>query len=124
MKEYAIKCQRFQIESGERLSKATEQILRKLKASLHRLYGSRLKGLYLYGSFARGEERPGSDLDVAMILENFERPWTEIQWTSQLVSDLSLEYGLTVSLIPLGNADWSMKQKPLIRAIQREGVSV
>lgn len=110
--------------SLDHMSKTAEAILQNLKISLHQLYGNRLKGLYLYGSFARGEERVGSDLDVAMILEDFDRPWTEIQRTSRLVSDLSLEYGVTVSLIPLRILDWSMNQKPLVRAIQREGVMV
>jgi type I restriction enzyme S subunit len=106
------------------MSGAAQEILKKLKMSLLQLYGNQLKGLYLYGSFARGEEKAGSDLDVAMILENFERPWFEIQRTSQLVSDLSLEYGVTVSLIPLRISDWSMNQRPLVRSIQREGVMV
>lgn len=106
------------------MSRSVKEILKKLKISLDQLYGNRLKRLYLYGSFARGEERPGSDLDVAMVLENFDRPWAEIQRTSQLISDLSLEFDITVSLIPLRISDWSMNQRPLVRAIQREGVMV
>lgn len=105
------------------MSKTAQEILIKLEKALAKIYGKRLKGLYLYGSYARGEERPGSDLDVAMILDNFERPWFEIQRTSQTVSDLSLEYNITISLIPLRAPDWKEKQKPLIRNIHREGVS-
>ena len=89
-----------------------------------KIYGTRLKGLYLYGSFARAEERSGSDLDVAMILDEFDRPWFEIQRTSQLVSALSLEHGITISLIPIRHSDWLEKQKPLVRNIHREGVAV
>lgn len=106
------------------MSKTTQEILTKLKDALAEIYGKRLNGLYLYGSYARGEERPGSDLDVAMILDNFERPWFEIQRTSQIVSDLSLEYNITISLIPLRAPDWKEKQKPLVRNIHREGVAV
>lgn len=106
------------------MSKTTQEVLLKLKTSLTKIYGERLKGLYLYGSYARGEERTGSDLDVAMILDQFERPWFEIQRTGQLVSDLSLEYGMTISLIPLRVTDWQEKQKSLVRNIQREGVAV
>ena len=64
------------------------------------------------------------DLDVAMILDSFERPWIEIQRTSQIVSDLSLEYGMTISLIPLRASDWLGKRKPLVRNIHREGMVV
>ena len=89
-----------------------------------KIYGTRLKGLYLYGSFARAEERSGSDLDVAIILDGFVRPWFEIQRTSKLVSALSLEHGITISLIPIRLSDWLEKQKPLVRNIHREGVAV
>ena len=106
------------------MKKATQEILLKLKTSLKDIYGKRLQGLYLYGSFARGQERPGSDLDVAMILDDFGRPWIEIQRTSQIVSELSLKYEVTVSLIPLRASDWVGKQKPLIRNIHREGMAV
>ncbi len=88
------------------------------------IYGERLKGLYLYGSVARGEARGESDLDVAMILDEFERPWFEIQRTSILVSNLSLQYGITVSLISLRISDWLKKQKPLVRNIHRDGITV
>lgn len=106
------------------MSKTTQEILKKLRVELTNIYGKQLEGLYLYGSYARGEERPGSDLDIAMILDNFERPWFEIQRTSQLVSDLSLEYDITISLIPLRASDWKEKQKSLVRNIHREGVAV
>ncbi|MBI3611438.1 MAG: nucleotidyltransferase domain-containing protein [Nitrospirae bacterium] len=106
------------------MKKATQEILTKLKGLLIQIYGERFQGLYLYGSFARGEERPGSDLDVAMILDDFERPWIEIQRTGQIVSDLSLEYEATISLIPLRASDWAGKLKPLVRNIHREGVAV
>ena len=106
------------------MKKVTQEILGRLKASLLRIYGARLQGLYLYGSFARGEERSGSDLDVAMILDSYERPWIEIQRTGQIVSDLSLECGMTISLIPLRATDWFGNKKPLVRNIHREGVAV
>ena len=37
---------------------AVEQTLSELKDGLTSLYGARLKGLYLFGSHARGEARP------------------------------------------------------------------
>lgn len=37
------------------MSKATQEILKKLKLALANIYGKQLEGLYLYGSYARGE---------------------------------------------------------------------
>ena len=105
------------------MTKATQEILTKLKSGLVKIYGERLKGLYLYGSFARGEEKSGSDLDVAMILDEFERPWFEIERTSQIVSDLSSECEITVSLIPLRLSDWSEKEKMFVQNIQAECIA-
>ena len=98
--------------------------LTKLKDSLDTLYKERLRGLYVYGSVARGEARPDSDVDIAMILDDFERPWPEIQRTGEIVSALSLEYDLTFSLIPVTWQDWSANAKPLVRNIHREGVAL
>lgn len=106
------------------MTKVTQEILTKLKSALVELYGDRLKGLYLYGSFARGEEKSGSDLDVAMVLDDFERPWFEIERTSQIVADLSSEYEITVSVIPLRLSDWSKNEKVFVRNIQAECIAV
>ena len=47
-----------------------EQTLSELKDGLAALYSARLKGLYLFGSYARGEARPESDLDVLIVLDS------------------------------------------------------
>jgi predicted nucleotidyltransferase len=41
-----------------------EQLLRELKSGLAMLYGSRLSDVYLFGSYARGEQDAESDLDI------------------------------------------------------------
>lgn len=43
--------------------------MKELKAGLVRIYGDRLKAVYLYGSYARGDYRPGSDVDVMILLK-------------------------------------------------------
>jgi predicted nucleotidyltransferase len=43
--------------------KLLDDLTTELKIGLDGVYGSRLKGLYLYGSYARGEEDEESDLD-------------------------------------------------------------
>ncbi len=46
------------------MSKSIERLLAELKTNLMAIYGDRFKALYLFGSYARGEEDPESDVDV------------------------------------------------------------
>ena len=43
------------------------QIVRELREGLAAFYGDRLRGVYLFGSYARGEARPDSDLDIMVV---------------------------------------------------------
>jgi predicted nucleotidyltransferase len=99
-------------------------LLKGLKKGLLRLYGKRLKGMVLYGSYARGDYEDGSDLDVLVVLSDFERAPLEINRTSQLVGGLSLEYLITISPVFMREKDWLLADKPLLRNIRAEGVAV
>lgn len=99
-------------------------LVSELGAQLAAIYGPRLHTLILYGSYARGQARSGSDVDVAAVLEGFERTWPEIDRTGSLVSRLSLKYGTTVSLVPIRRRDWELKRTRLARSLDREGLPV
>jgi predicted nucleotidyltransferase len=99
-------------------------LLGELKGGLAALYGDRLSGIVLYGSYARGTAHAGSDLDVAMILEHYERAWPEIDRTGPTVAELSLKHGLTISLIPVRKKDWEANRTLLTRSLHREGILV
>lgn len=43
-----------------------QAILAQLRSRLEEVYGPRLRGLYLYGSYARGAAAPGSDHDLTI----------------------------------------------------------
>jgi len=103
---------------------AVQKLLKELKQGLMKLYGDRLKGLYLYGSYARGDYKEGSDLDVLIVLNDFERAPIELSRTDDLVGDLSLEYLITVSLMFMREKDWLTADKPLLRNVRVEGVPV
>jgi predicted nucleotidyltransferase len=101
-----------------------QKILKELKQGLAKLYGKRLKGLYLYGSYARGDYREGSDLDVLVVLDDFERAPIELNRTDDLVGDLSLEYLITISPLFMRERDWLSADKPVLRNVRVEGLPV
>ena len=101
-----------------------KKLLAELKMGLKELYGDRLTRLYLYGSYARGDQREGSDLDVLVVLDYFERAPIELDRTDDLIGELSLEYLITVSPIFMREKDWLNADKPLLRNVRVEGVPV
>ncbi len=75
--------------------------MHELKVALSELYGKRLCGVYLYGSYARGTSRPESDVDVLVVLAGPVKPGVEISRMSRLVSDICLKYDLLISILPV-----------------------
>lgn len=100
-----------------------KQLLTELKTGLVKIYGKRLKGLYVFGSYARGTQEPESDLDVLIVLNDFEDYVSEIDRTGKLVSDLSLENDLSISTVFVRELDWQRGQNPFLRNIRREVIA-
>ena len=106
------------------MDKKIEPILKEIKIGLEKIYGERLKWAFLYGSYALGEAEVGSDIDIAIILNNFDDAWEEIESTGELVSSLSLKYGVVLCLLPLREKDFLQRSSPLIMNVRREGISL
>ncbi|CBH23153.1 Conserved hypothetical protein containing nucleotidyltransferase domain [Salinibacter ruber M8] len=91
------------------------------ESALGEIYGDRLKKLIVYGSQARGEARPDSDVDLMIVLGGRVYPDEEAQRTSQLVIRLASEYGVALSPLHLSEENFE-RDRPLPRAARREGV--
>ena len=94
-------------------------LLAELKAALSHLYGENLRGLYLYGSYASRAEDAESDVDVAIILQDFADYWAEVQRTSHLVSALSLKYDVSISPVHMREADWRHGDSPFLLTVRK-----
>jgi predicted nucleotidyltransferase len=96
--------------------------MKELKEGLLRIYGDQLIAVYLYGSYARGDYRAGSDVDVMILLKDYMNYWKEYSRSSDYVSDISLKYDVTVSSILIKELQWKESDKPVLRNIRREGL--
>ncbi len=95
--------------------------IKELKEGLVRIYGDKLKAVYLYGSYARGDYHQGSDVDVMILLKSYKDYWDELKRTSHLIQDVSLAHSLTISRIFMTEEKWQYSDTPLLRNIRQDG---
>lgn len=99
-----------------------DQLLHEFREGLERIYGPRLRGVYLYGSFARGEADPESDMDILVVLEDFEHYGNEVDRTGQLGADLSLKHGVSISQVFMRERDWLYGETPFLANVREEAI--
>jgi len=100
-----------------------QPLLSDLKRELNALYGEKLQGVYLFGSYARGEQDDGSDVDVLIVLSSVPRYAAEIDRTGDLISTISLKYNLTISRIFCDLNRWQHSRLPLFLNIRSEALA-
>lgn len=99
-------------------------ILTELRHQLEGLYGTRLVHLVLYGSQARGDALPGSDVDVLVVLTGSVEPGVEIERVSPITAALSLEHDIVISCVYISEERYIRENSPLLLNVRREGVVV
>ncbi|MHB8834184.1 MAG: nucleotidyltransferase domain-containing protein [Candidatus Methylomirabilia bacterium] len=97
-------------------------ILGELNRRLATLYGERLRGVYLFGSYARDEANEDSDADVLIVLDKVDNYSREIDTTSEVTSELSLEYGITLSRVFATEEQWRTGRTNFIQNLREEAV--
>lgn len=93
-----------------------------LEEGLKDLYGEKFRGLLLYGSYARGDQREGSDVNLLLLLEDPVNPCQEIVFTSDLVADLSLASDSLLSVIPVSVEGFRKGESIFLRLARREAI--
>ena len=104
------------------MNRPIEALLEELKIGLQRLYGDRLKGTYLYGSYARGEAGVESDVEVLVVLDDLPSYGLELDRTGNLISGLSLRYGVSISRVFVSDRDWSSRKSSFLINARAEAV--
>jgi uncharacterized protein len=98
--------------------------LQKCRAFLQTLYGTRLQGIVLYGSCARGTEAPESDIDLLVLLEGPVDAAQEIRRIWAVLYPVQLESDCLLSVVPVDVALYRRGEYALYRQVKAEGVAL
>lgn len=119
------------LEGGESDNMCTQNdlktILRKISEIYYLVYGEDIVKIVLYGSYARGDYRKDSDIDIAAIVRGERKDLQDrLKKVWDVSSDLELEYGTIVSptVIPFDEFEKYKSDLPYYRNIQNEGVDI
>ena len=87
-------------------------------------YGRNLRGVYLFGSRARGDAKPFSDVDLAIVVSDSARNTTEVADLSGVAYEVFLETGAEIQPWVFGTSEWEhpaeAAEAMLLRSIRHD----
>ena len=99
-------------------------VARAVADDLRRLYGDRLRRVLLFGSWARGDAHPESDIDLLVVLDRVFSPWDELQAMDEILDRHSVENETVVSALPVAEAELAEPTIPALIRARTEGRAV
>ncbi len=80
--------------------------------------------MVLFGSWARGDAHPESDIDLLVVLDKVTSRRGELARMSEVLWRHSLDNDTVVAEIPVSEAEYNEPADPLLLRVRSEGVSV
>ncbi|MGB3692187.1 MAG: HEPN domain-containing protein [Spirulinaceae cyanobacterium] len=107
-----------------KLSPQVISILKELKPYLKNLYQEELAKIILYGSQARGDAQPDSDIDVLIVLKSDFSFYQESKRINNFVTDLCLKYEVLLSCSFSTLTQLKSQPTAFYRNVTNEGIEV
>jgi len=93
-------------------------------SDLRVLYGTRLRRVLLFGSWARGDAHPESDVDLLVVLDRVDSPWEELRRMDQILWRHSYQNDVLIAAVPVSEQDLNDGAVPLLIRARAEGRAV
>lgn len=78
-------------KGGVSMSQITQNLIEQYVSSVRNIYGSHIKQIILYGSYARGDFHKDSDVDIMVLVDLSD---TQIEVYSDELAELGFEYNV------------------------------
>jgi antitoxin ChpS len=103
-----------------------EEIIAKVRETAPALRAEGVTKLAIFGSRARGDAGPDSDVDVAVVLKDIRDRAAERDRLADIAYDAITETYVEVQAVPISGDEWehpdTHRNPALIRAIKRDGM--
>ena len=99
-------------------------ILQQLRDGLSNILGSQMVAAYLYGSQARGDAYPDSDIDILVVLQGNFNYFEMIEKTGELAAKLSLDHDTVISLAFAPKDSFDDRRIPFLLNVRQEGIAI
>ncbi|MDF0652350.1 MAG: nucleotidyltransferase domain-containing protein [Nitrospira sp.] len=76
----------------------------------------------MFGSHARNEADAESDVDVLVVLDQIKQYGREVSVTGPLISQLSLQFGVSISRVFVSQQDWTDRHTPFLANVREEAI--
>ena len=104
------------------MPKNQDDVVQEARALMATAFGTRFKGLVLYGSRALGDARPDSDLDLMVLLEGPIDLLKDLDATIRVLYPLQLHLDYAIHASPTDVRDFQEQGFAVYRNARREGI--
>ena len=114
------------MKDKEKLNKTEKKAINELIEKLKETYGDNLVKVILYGSKARGNSTQDSDIDVMVILKDYDRWEDEFDKIFDFVYEIEerYDYDFLISFNLKKENEFNISKSPLILNVKNEGISI
>ncbi len=109
------------------MTHVVEDVLKRYVNDVQQIYGDKLKTVILYGSYARGDYRQDSDIDIMILVD---LPDDEIKGKRHTLSDMTYDYNYenNIEIMPIvknqSHFNRWLRAYPFYNNVKKEGVEL